>query len=720
MQDWKQNAMDAKLNLENFVDSLDCESLLIIMIGYLSFANPEEQIGDKLGLHPVMIEKLAKFTIPRFNNSPKNTISPNTIFECYDLLEQFVKLDIFPDEEKLSLDDLNNIEQSLYMDSEVIRGNAYPEQTKERIDNIQGKFDKWFGEKTGICPSKVTETIINIYENIEKSFNSFLKKVYENLDDYKNKARAIYDFKNEDELNLFAFTSALISGLPEILPQNLCKFSLDDEEVKALKELIGVSRDSWDNTILIQKKPMYILSNGCVLFSDLSNLLDTVWEKFDLLAKSDSKFYQRYQKHRSSYLEQQAVSTLKRIFPSDCIFENLIYPDPDKINGSTELDIAVKWGPFLILIEAKSKQFRFESQKGNKKTLKSDIIDNVVEAYSQNLRTIKYIESTEIAELKERDSEKRLTFSTNDIKKIYPISLSLFHLADLGTELTKLKELGLFIDNKYPFSICLSDLDLILRANIFPESFLHYIERRLNILSSKVEWNGDELSLFSMYLESRLLLSNLSGKDDKQPTIIYSSSSDKFDELILYERGRLTALPDLSLTLPPLIKKIIWEFSQYNDDSAKWITFSLLELDNALLQKISEGIENLKKQKHFSAGKIKRCVITGKNIAISLIATNALSIQELERQNQAITVIEKYRNKSEICIGLAMQCNDNRLIINTATFLSFPWEVDLETQKLIDDHFNNKSTKKSKKIGRNSLCPCGSGKKFKKCCLNNS
>ncbi|MEM0993871.1 MAG: SEC-C metal-binding domain-containing protein [Bacteroidota bacterium] len=31
---------------------------------------------------------------------------------------------------------------------------------------------------------------------------------------------------------------------------------------------------------------------------------------------------------------------------------------------------------------------------------------------------------------------------------------------------------------------------------------------------------------------------------------------------------------------------------------------------------------------------------------------------------------------------------------------------------------NNKITKKAKKIGRNDPCPCGSGKKYKKCCLN--
>jgi uncharacterized protein YecA (UPF0149 family) len=30
----------------------------------------------------------------------------------------------------------------------------------------------------------------------------------------------------------------------------------------------------------------------------------------------------------------------------------------------------------------------------------------------------------------------------------------------------------------------------------------------------------------------------------------------------------------------------------------------------------------------------------------------------------------------------------------------------------------SKQVVKSKKIGRNDPCPCGSGKKYKKCCLN--
>ena len=33
-----------------------------------------------------------------------------------------------------------------------------------------------------------------------------------------------------------------------------------------------------------------------------------------------------------------------------------------------------------------------------------------------------------------------------------------------------------------------------------------------------------------------------------------------------------------------------------------------------------------------------------------------------------------------------------------------------------EDKVAKKQPKKSKKIGRNELCPCGSGKKYKQCC----
>lgn len=45
--------------------------------------------------------------------------------------------------------------------------------------------------------------------------------------------------------------------------------------------------------------------------------------------------------------------------------------------------------------------------------------------------------------------------------------------------------------------------------------------------------------------------------------------------------------------------------------------------------------------------------------------------------------------------------------------------LDAATIKRLMDYQNRKpSVREYKKIGRNDLCPCGSGKKYKKCCLN--
>ncbi|PWY56055.1 hypothetical protein DGG96_08955 [Legionella qingyii] len=633
---WQEKAKKAKIKLESLVSSADAETLLTVMIGYICFLSPELQIGDKYGRHPAMLEALAKSLIPNFGDSFQKITTPQMIVECYDILDEYVQFNtISPSEAHVDDNQIESIEYILRMSSEVIRGNAYPEQTQRMILEIQGRFDKWFSQKSGLCPTKLVGTISSIIYDLEKHYGEWLNQ-------FKSALNNSRPSENHDADYAYSFLKELIFSMPKILPIALEDYLLTSDEVYALKKLIGVSKSDCHGDIVIQKHPMYILTCGKVLFSHLSNLMDVAWEKFNLLAKTDKKFYARYQKHRAEWLEKEGANALKRIFPQDCIFENLTYPDPEKKTGIAELDIAVKFGPFLILLEAKSKQFRFESQRGNKKTLTADIIGNIVEAFTQNIRTIKYIASNKHVTFKETETDRTLSFASNSIQKIYPISLSLFHLAGLGSEMKRLQELGLFQDNNFPFSICLADLDLITKTNIFPEAFLHYIERRLCILSLEQDWHGDELSLFSMYLDTRLEYSNFTDNHEAVPDIIYTSSSPKFDELMLYERGLLDNPPDFRLKLPDSIKKIISEYSVYNDDSAKWIIFSLLELDNSVLYAIDQAIKNLSNYKSSGPRKIRRCVIpiTPAKVVISLIASNNLSLIDLQTQNQAITLLK--------------------------------------------------------------------------------
>jgi peptide deformylase len=116
----------------------------------------------------------------------------------------------------------------------------------------------------------------------------------------------------------------------------------------------------------------------------------------------------------------------------------------------------------------------------------------------------------------------------------------------------------------------------------------------------------------------------------------------------------------------------------------------------------------------------------------------------------------KYNNKTYKLLNTRIIKKDNPIVIYDEGCLSLPGKtinteryskveieddilgnltLDMSSDGLLPivfqhevDHFNGKTIfdrqlkpiRKGKKIGRNELCPCGSGKKYKKCCLTNN
>ena len=256
-----------------------------------------------------------------------------------------------------------------------------PEQTAQRIIEIQGHFDTLFKSKAGICPSKAVEIIFLIIQYVEIVYNSNCDKFHEygNLheENYKrlkkkkqldkDEREILETFKDANSARGFAFFSKLNEVMPKVLPVHIESLATQEPvtklEADALKKLIGISKGTINQDTEIQRFPLYILNSGKVLIGNLSNCFDVLWDNFEGIAKSDSKLYDRYQKYKSKWLESTGRKYLERIFPPESVYETLDYPNPDK-SGTTELDLAVKWGPFLLLVEAKAKQFRFESMRG--------------------------------------------------------------------------------------------------------------------------------------------------------------------------------------------------------------------------------------------------------------------------------------------------------------------------------------------------------------------
>lgn len=733
-------AEDGENELCELMDSMDTEALLSAMSVQLLSAPAEQLMGDRFGRHPALLEIIAKNAIPRFGLNIGKPISLFDSNKCYELAEKILNGHMRRGAESGDPSDaLNSLSDQLKMHSEIVRGSAYPEQTRKEIDEIQGHFDSWFKSKIGITPYKATEIVFSLVTNMESIINSNIHYFIDSGNKYKN---YFEDLKNKSNLNdsekefletfsdarsagVFGYFSKLNEIVPKLLPihiENLpTKERTSKQEADALKELIGISKEKINQVTDIQRFPLYILSAGEVILSEVSNCLDVLWDSFEVIAKSDEKFYQRYQKYKSKWLEDQAYIFLNRIFPSLSIYKSLDYQNPDK-DGTAELDIAIKWGPFVVLVEAKAKQFRFESMRGDTGRLRSDLKDNIEDAYSQTLRAAKFINTSENPIFTERNTGRKLEINKNSIHKIYPISLSLHHLAGIATQLQKTCELGLFKQGFFPFSICIADLDCILKTNITPVIFLHYIERRLTLLHASEEWLGEELDLFPAYLDFRLDIKNISTDNDQAQTfniLAFGGYSEKFEQLAMYERGEFSENPDFSLNMPEQVLEILQQLQVWDDDYAKFISFALLELDNEILGRLNKAIIDIK-YSNIGPGIFRRCSFSNKEIVISVVGSSETSQSELVNRTIYRAQIEKYRRNVNKSIGIGIVCNQNKAksLFNNMQYIEYEWEENTEFDDLLKNEPAFLPIDKSKIPGRNDPCVCGSGRKFKKCCLN--
>jgi len=725
---------ESEKELIGLLNKVDCESMLSVMMANLLITTAEQGAESEMGSNFALIEILAELCIPNFGKNLGAIVTPWESGLCHDLLQKCLTGRMFSKFDKSSP---NSLASSLHMRSEVVRGSAYPEQTRNKILQIQGRFDNWFDDNIGISPTRAIDIIYCLNEHLENNFNKNKERFREAGKECGNKFISITafgsddidekefftHFKDKESATMFGYIAQMNGEIPQIFPFEIQELSINPpaskRESDALKKLIGISKETYKENIDIQRHPLYILDSGKVLISNISHCLDVLWDKYESVAKSTKPFFDgKYQRHKSKWLEKEGVLLLEKIFPRDSIFHTLDYPDPDKASGNAELDIAVKWGPFLLLIEAKASQFQFESTRGNVGSLKCDIKRNIEDAYKQSMRALRYIESTEEAIFTERNSGRILSFKKTQINLIYPISLSLHHLADIATELHKTRELNLFDNNSYPFSICLADLEMILKTSITPDILLHYIKKRLEILSVEEDWSGDELDLFGAYLGFRLNMNNIPNlpKNSDFTHLSFSGYSEDFNRLMKHERGETSESPQMNLSLPDEVLLIFDQLRKWDDDEARYIAFALLDLDDDLLFTIAKAINELKKST-IEKDVFRVCSFSNDEVVVSISGSSSATLPELINRTSLRSSIEKYRKRLKKSIGFGIICHNqgSSPLFDVAQYSEFEWFPNSEFDKLLKKEPNMVRLVTPNKIGRNDPCPCGSGKKYKKC-----
>ena len=736
---------DTIARLEKLVESVDAVGLFVSAVANTCFA-PAGYISEVThGDVPAKIEMLAYYAYPLFGKSQEE-ITPWHIKNCIEILDKLLSLRLtvprLPKDDS-EPDPLEGIVSAVRIQAEVVRGSAFPEQTASEIASIQGHFENWFKGAAGIGPTRAQAMLWSIVRAQEKGMDSVTAVIREPVQAAGKKwqeirkkspssrsreeSKVLEVLQDEQAAKAFEFVSRVNAVASEVLPIGLSDLSdLDPlptlEEWEALVALIGMTtdhREAMSEIVEVRNRPLFVLPDNRVILVDISNALDALWESFEQIAKTDQAFFSgQYQRERTKWLQQKIVDCLSRIFPLHHVYQNLTYPDFDKGDGSTtELDIAVHWGAFLILLEAKARQFRLESQLGDIGRLRSDIKANVEDAFDQARRAAKYIDRTSNPEFIEHSTGRRLIIPKGRIRRMYLVTVSQHLLAGLATRLSMFKELNLFRSEEYPFSISIADLETVTSFCDGADVLLHYIEKRLATQRESLEILADELDFFGAYLQTRLQPARLWDREGVRPTFVsLHGFSAQFNSWFEYKRGDLSTPPGIELEIPLEIKQVLGELRKRDDNASRWISFALLDMSDSILDQIARSLSDLRTAT-LTPGMFRRWTYSEGETIVSVIGSLNLSPRLLEQRTEMRAIIEKYRHKGARSIGLGVMVSDNSKPFHCATWVEGPWEYDAEMERIMQDEPPFVPAPGTKLPGRNDPCLCGSGKKFKKCCL---
>jgi hypothetical protein len=737
-REFETRRIESIKKIEGIAQSVDATQLFMAVATIMSFGPAEAMTESNFGSVPVKLELLAYYIYPFFGKCDKK-ITPYHTNECLLALDTLLSSYTFEGFHIGSQEDpIARVVNDVHARARIVRGSAYPEQTSREIEEVQGRFESWFSKKLQVGPMRAVRILKTIRQCMENRFNEHLPEIRKHTCEYGSeweKANKKQGEKTKDEqLMLRTFESknsaqwyGYIEGLNEVAFET-ATVSLSDItdiepgvtwlEWEGLISLIGLTiedRQGMADPIEVSKRPFFVLPNNRVFFVDGSHILDLLWMRYDNAAKT----YQKYQKHKSKWLEDKITEYLSKIFPLKNICKNLTYPNPDKSDGSiAEIDFVIEWGPFLVLIEAKAKQFRIESQLGDAGRLRTDIKANVEDAFEQVRRAARYIEKSAKPKFIKRKSNQELVINKNNIQRTYLLTVSQHYMAGLATDLAALKSLELFKDDEYPVSLCLADLEIISEFCDGSDVFLHYIERRLATQKEKVFVCTDEIDFFGAYLDTRLRIEDrFLKKGERKPNWINLGPwSNEFDDWMKYKRGNISEPPSIRLKVPDEIQEILEELRKNDsDDAAKWIAFALLDMSDKCLAMISKAVKDLRKAE-LTSGKFRRLVVQDQDTVISFTASLDLPKPLLHKRTAERAIIEKYRRKALKSISFGIMVLDSKLI-ECASWLEGPWEPDEKMERLIEAEPPFMPALGQKLPGRNEPCLCGSGKKFKKCCL---
>ncbi|WP_170252396.1 YecA family protein [Vogesella urethralis] len=474
----------------------------------------------------------------------------------------------------------------------------------------------------------------------------------------------------------------------------------------------------------IFRRPFLKLNDTYYCF-ELHSLFDNFYRQLEkrIFQRSEAE-KQEWIRNRKEISENLPVDYFTQLLPGATVFREIYYPVFSASGGAknlAEADCLIVYDDHLFIIEVKAGAFTYTSPANDLPAYVKSLEALVGAPSKQGQRFLKYLESAEEVDIFDAKYRSIGKLRTGDFRCKTICAVTLDPFTELAAQAQHLHKIGVDVGDASVWSLSLSDLRVYSDIFAGPLDFLHFVEQRMRAAPSEKLQLDDELDHLGLYLEHNNYAMHADELSQSGAQLQFNGYRSAIDA---YFSAKLTESNDPSLPtqeIPPRLRELVDFLAKQEQPLRSRIASYLLDLDGDLRAELSRWID----EELAAIPQRGRCLplSTAGNVRLTIF----VNIEGLVEQGH-----EKATEHTQV--AMIATGESDRILLELTYGPDGPTRVSMSTVTLHGlscehlERFREKATDLKEKrlacsvanfgkIGRNDLCPCGSGKKYKRCCL---
>jgi hypothetical protein len=545
----------------------------------------------------------------------------------------------------------------------------------------------WIHEHMGIDISEMAMIARELKTLHERKFNGIFSSRPTDFSDFCRAALSVFCFEDADLQRFGNTTSAAF----------ISAFTLEPGQVNS-----GFERPGQYNQL--QSKPIVRLPDGRYFLPVSFLLAEAIYETPFYWMNSDPSYVGTALLNRGKFAEEVTARLMANVFGEKNVYRNVEVREK-KGHAITDIDVLAIVGNKAVVAQVKSKRLTELAKLGDEEKLVADFKAAVQEAYDQGLRCRTALidgknhlfVGDERIHLDESLDEAYILCVTVDY---YP---AVTHQADVY--LTKAPT------DPFPIAISIFDLDVLAFYLRDPYEFAYYLRQRITL--SDYFKADSEMTLLGYHLKHKLF------KDRKANfKMLDGSYAQLIDANFQVMRGSVPHTPAAerlrSQWKNDEFEELVKQVKSAPEPRFMDVAFFLYDLAGEGADRLIDLLK-MTKQKAIADHRSHdgRLLLQGESIGITILCEPE-SGPTLRRKLLSLAQVAKYKSRADVWLALGCLSTSPNLV-DAIAFAKYKWEKDAEMEKLASKLRGKLMTFDGEKIGRNQPCPCGSGKKFKRC-----